>query len=80
MSPKSAPCTADTSSLLEMSVTNMRVRMTCSRRPPSASMAARMISSARRACSAIEGAYVPSALIPTVPLTAITFPVRTARE
>src|SRR5436190_270711 len=79
-SPNTVPCAAATSSQREMSVTNMRVRITCSSRPPSASSAARMISSARRVCSVIDGAYVPSASIPTVPLTAITFPVRTARE
>jgi hypothetical protein len=80
ISPNTSPCAAATSSHREMSVTNMRVRITCSSRPPSASRAARMISSARRVCSVTDGAYVPSALIPTVPVTAITFPLRTARE
>ena len=43
-------------------------------------MAARMISSERRAWSAREAEYVPSALTPTVPVTAMMFPLRTARE
>jgi hypothetical protein len=39
-----------------------------------------MIASERRVWSAIDLEYVPSALIPTVPVTAIVLPARTARE
>ena len=62
------------------SVTNMRVRMTCSIFPPRASMAAWMIASERRVWSARDLEYVPSALMPTVPVTAMMLPLRTARE
>src|SRR5262245_9173884 len=55
MAPKTSPCARPTSPAAAMSVTNMRVRTTCSRRPPSASMAAPMIASARRACSPAVG-------------------------
>jgi hypothetical protein len=56
IAPNTSPCARPTSSKLAMSVTNIRVRTTCSTRPPSASMAARMIASARRAWSPAVGA------------------------
>src|SRR5262245_2521372 len=51
MSRNTSPCARPTSSNAAMSVTKMRVRTTSSIPPPSASMAARMIARARRACS-----------------------------
>jgi hypothetical protein len=78
--PKTSPCTAPTASHWEMSVTNMRVRTTSSIFPPSASIAAWMICSARRVCSATVFGNVPSAFTPTVPVIAIVLPTRTARE
>ncbi len=63
----------------EMSVTKRRVRTTSVSRPPSDSIAAWMISIARRVCAAAPTEKLPSAASPTVPVTVMTSPVRTAR-
>ncbi len=50
IAPKTSPCAADLVEPADVG-TSMRVRTTCSRRPSRASMAARMMTSARRVCS-----------------------------